>query len=34
MSTLILSKKDVRDLLNMADVIAAVEQAFRDWSLG
>lgn len=34
MPTLILSKKDVRDLLNMADVIEAVEQAFRDWSLG
>jgi len=34
MSTLFLSKKDVRDLLNMAEVIEAVEQAFKDWSLG
>ena len=34
MSTLFLSRNDVRGLLNMADVIEAVEQAFRDWALG
>ncbi len=34
MSTLFLSKKDVRSLLNIADVIKAVEQAFKDWALG
>jgi len=34
MSTLFLSKNDVRSLLNMADVIEAVEQAFKDWALG
>ena len=34
MPTLFLNKNNVRDLLNMAYVIEAVEQAFRDWSLG
>ena len=34
MSTLFLSKNDVRSLLNMEDVIEAVEQAFKDWALG
>jgi len=34
MSTLFLSRNDVRGLLNMADVIEAVEQAFRHWALG
>jgi hypothetical protein len=34
MPTLSLNKNDVRSLLNMADVIEAVEQAFRDWALG
>lgn len=34
MSTLFLNKNDVRSLLNMADVIEAVEQAFKDWALG
>jgi alanine dehydrogenase len=34
MSTLFLSKNDVRSLLNMAGVIEAVEQAFKDWALG
>jgi alanine dehydrogenase len=34
MSTLFLSKNDVRSLLNMADVIEAVEQAFEDLALG
>jgi alanine dehydrogenase len=34
MSTLFLSKNDVRTLLSMTEVIAAVEQAFKDWALG
>lgn len=34
MSTLFLSRNDVRGLLNMADVIEAVEQAFRHRALG
>ena len=34
MSTLFLSRRDVRGLLNMADVIEAVEQAFRHRALG
>jgi alanine dehydrogenase len=34
MSTLFLNKNDVRSLLNMADVIEAVEQAFKNWALG
>jgi alanine dehydrogenase len=34
MSTLFLSNKDVRNLLNMAEVIEAVEQAFKDLALG
>lgn len=34
MPTLILTSKDVRKLLDMAAVISAVEQAFRDWALG
>jgi len=34
MSTLFLNKSDMRSLLNMADVIVAVEQAFKDWALG
>ncbi len=34
MSTLFLSKKDVKNLLNIADVIKAVEQAFKDLALG
>ncbi|MBE0479835.1 MAG: ornithine cyclodeaminase family protein [Dehalococcoidia bacterium] len=34
MSTLILSRKSVRELLKMPDVINAVEEAFRHWSEG
>ncbi len=34
MSTLFLSRNDVRGLLDMAATIEAVEQAFRDWSQG
>ena len=34
MSTLFLSRKDVRDLLKMPAVIEAVEQAFKEWALG
>jgi alanine dehydrogenase len=34
MSTLFLNKNDVRSLLNMAEVIKAVEQALKDWALG
>lgn len=34
MSTLFLSRKDVRGLLDMELVIESVEQAFRDWALG
>ncbi len=34
MPTLFLTRNDVRGLLNMADVIEAVEQAFRDWAMG
>ncbi len=34
MATLILGKTVVRSMLNMAEVIKAVEQAFRDWTVG
>lgn len=34
MTTLILTKKDVLQLLVMKDVISAVEQGFCDWTLG
>ena len=34
MSTIILDQKAVRDLINMPEVIRAVEQAFRDWAQG
>jgi len=34
MSTLLLTRKDIRGLLNMAEVIEAVEQALGDWSRG
>jgi len=34
MSTLFLKKNDMQSLLNMRDVIKAVEQAFKDWALG
>lgn len=34
MATLILGKTVVRSMLNMAEVIKAVEQAFRDWTRG
>lgn len=34
MSTLFLSKKDVQGILNMAEVMEAVEQAFKDLALG
>lgn len=34
MSTLFLNKNDVRSLLNMKEVMKAVEQAFKDWALG
>ncbi len=31
MKTLLLNRKKIRDLLDMADVLKAVEQAFREW---
>lgn len=34
MSTLILGKNELKDMLNMSSVIKAVEQAFRDWTEG
>lgn len=34
MPTLLLSQKDIRGLLSMAAVIAAVEEALRDHALG
>jgi alanine dehydrogenase len=34
MPTLLLTKNDVRSLLNMAEVIKVVEQALQDWALG
>lgn len=34
MPTLFLNRKETRDLLNMPEVIKAVEQAFRDWAEG
>ena len=34
MSTLILGKNELKDMLNMSSVIQAVEQAFRDWTEG
>jgi len=34
MSTLFLNNSNVKSLLNMAEVIEAVEQAFRDWEQG
>lgn len=34
MSTILLDKEVVRQLLNMPDVIRVVEQAFRDWATG
>jgi len=34
MSTLLLSREEVRGLLNMPEIIEAVEQAFRDWAHG
>jgi alanine dehydrogenase len=34
MSTLFLNKNDMQSLLNMRDVIKAVEQAFKDWAMG
>lgn len=34
MPTLFLSRKETRDLLNMPEVIKAVEQAFKDWAEG
>ncbi|MFC2049583.1 ornithine cyclodeaminase family protein [Chloroflexota bacterium] len=34
MSTLFLSRSEVRGLLDMADTIKAVEQAFKDWAWG
>lgn len=34
MPTLILSRNDVKELLNMAEVIKAVEKAFREWAQG
>ena len=34
MSTLILTKKDVRSLVDIGEVIGVVEQAFRDWTEG
>jgi alanine dehydrogenase len=34
MSTLFLSRKDVRSLLNMAEIIEAVEQALKDFAVG
>jgi len=34
MSTLLLSKSDVAELLDMGEVISVVEQAFRDYAIG
>ena len=34
MKTLLVSRKQARDLLSMADVLNAVEQAFREWDEG
>jgi alanine dehydrogenase len=34
MSTIVLGKKQVLELLDMAEIIIAVEQAFRDWTDG
>ncbi len=34
MSTLLLNRSDVRDLLNMPDVMKAVEHAFKEWASG
>ena len=34
MSTIFLSRKDVTRLLDMGEVIQAVEQAFKDYALG
>ena len=34
MSTMFLSREEVRGLLNMPEIIEAVEQAFRDWAHG
>lgn len=34
MSTLLLSRKDVKGLLDMRTVIQTVEQAFKEWALG
>jgi len=34
MSTLFLTRKDVRDLLDMADVIETVERSLGDWATG
>ncbi|MBM3156472.1 MAG: ornithine cyclodeaminase family protein [Chloroflexi bacterium] len=34
MSTMFLSRSEVRDLLDMREVIGAVEQAFKDWAQG
>lgn len=34
MPTLFLNQKEIRDLLNMSEVIIAVEQAFKDWAEG
>ncbi len=34
MSTLVLTRKDVRGLLRMPDVIEAVERSLRDWATG
>lgn len=34
MSTLLLRRSDVKGLLNMPEVIAVVEQAFREWASG
>ena len=34
MSTMFLSRNDVRGLLDMSAIIVGVEQAFIDWSLG
>lgn len=34
MSTLLLSRNDISDLLNMSDIIKAVEHAFQDWAQG
>ena len=34
MPTLLLNHKEIRDLLNMSEVITVVEQAFKDWAEG